>query len=390
MNQVKLILALLCMFKLTGVIGQAQSEKKISSQSAPAVLRDNNSGKTFQEVSGNKRRLAPKSVTLSEIPKPESESNTREEQAIAGSSASQQAIISEYVSLRNSFLAKDGALSKEERSVLQQMAIQCSSQTANSFAAAYLNLRENRNSSSALAFLSQLLISDPTNKLIPPELAWMAERTGDFSKRQLALNQCVSFGIISPLQMQFGKWAIESMPKGSLLISHGEFDTYSLWINQSNQNVHVISLAMLEDLSWLNKTLRNWDPKIQFNHVPTDEEFIRTITTSSKALYFSPTIRLSLLHKVSSNLFAVGPVFKYASIQPTKLVELSRFYFNQNFQKYVKDGSWKTDPYYVLMRNLLPGLKSLEADKTLKQNELKSVLEMIQLIELGTSKSIRK
>jgi hypothetical protein len=253
-----------------------------------------------------------------------------------------------------------------------------------SFTWNYLNLRENRNSANAFALFSKTSALNPSSSLLPPEAAWLAERSRNIQLRDKAVKACLANGTITAFQQEFSKWTLECMPVGSLIITNGEFDTYPLWELQSTKQIFIISLAMIEDLEWLQKVIHEWDPQIQIAE-KGEQALFDALLASEKTVFVSWTLRTDLLNKYKANLYPIGPVCRLTDKNYGNLPELKRFYKNPVNQNSMKSTVWHRDRFAILSVNLIPGLKILLRDENLNSKERKEFNKLLSSLELANS-----
>lgn len=299
-----------------------------------------------------------------------------------------------YTNKRNSYLSDDGVISKKEQEELGVVISESKSYIFNSFEFNYINLRQNRNNSEAGKHLQEAIkTGGMSNSLLLPEIAWIAERLGDVSKRNQALAQYESQGNLSGVQKEMAIWSINIVEPGSLIITNGEFDTYPLWLQQQKKNVHIVSLGMLEDADWLSKTLKSWNSGIT---VPKNINSARVLIDfllkqSAKPVYLSLSIRSGILSSYSSNLNPIGPLARLSSTSWNSTTALASFYLDASFQQYLKSGLNSNDPFLPSLANLLPGAFLLKTQlKAVNDPRASKAEEIYQQLKSITGKSIRQ
>jgi hypothetical protein len=299
-----------------------------------------------------------------------------------------------YTNKRNSYLSDDGVISKKEQEELGVVISESKSYISNSFEFNYINLRQNRNNAEAGKHLQEAIKTGGiSNSLLLPEIAWIAERLGDVSKRNQALGQYESQGNLSGVQKAMATWSLNIVEPGSLIITNGEFDTYPLWLQQQKKNMHIVSLGMLEDADWLSKTLKSWNPGMA---VPKNINSARSLIDfllkqSAKPVYLSLSIRSGILSSYSSNLNPVGPLARLSSTSWNSTTALATFYLDASFQQYLKSGLNSNDPFLPYLANLLPGAFLLKTQlKAVNDPRASKAEEIYQQLKSITGKSIRQ
>ena len=289
-----------------------------------------------------------------------------------------------YQNLRNSSLNNDGIIDNKEQSEINSMIETSGKSIQGTFSWNYMQLRNNRNNENAQSYFINAAQLEPSNALLPAEAAWLAERNGNLELRNKAIQSIKNNGTISNFQSVYTNWMLEVIPEGSLIVTNGEFDTYPIWEKQHTKKFYVVSLAMIQDAAWLNKTLQNWDKSIQFKG-NSESNFIAALLKSNKPVFFSFTIRQELLTKYQSYLFPVGPLCRLSKIPANNYQELKQFYVNKTRINYLNSLVWKNDKYAAIARNLIPGLIILEQSSLLNDSEKKDLLQLKNLIEKSNS-----
>jgi hypothetical protein len=289
-----------------------------------------------------------------------------------------------YQTLRNSSLSNDGIIDNREQSEINSMIETSGKSIQGTFSWNYMQLRNNRNNENAQSYFINAANLEPTNALLPAEAAWLAERNGNLELRNKAIQSIKNNGTISAFQSVYTNWMLEVIPEGSLIVTNGEFDTYPIWEKQNTKKFYVVSLAMIQDAAWLNRTLQNWDKTIQFKG-NSESNFIAALLKSNKPVFFSFTIRQELLTKYQSYLFPVGPLCRLSKTPANNYQELKQFYVNKTRINYLNSLVWKNDKYAAIARNLIPGLIILEQSSILNDVEKKDLLQLKKLIENSNS-----
>lgn len=285
-----------------------------------------------------------------------------------------------YQTLRNSSLNNDGIIDNNEQSEINSMIETSGKSIQGTFSWNYMQLRNNRNNENAQSYFINAANLEPTNALLPAEAAWLAERNGNLELRNKAIQSIKNNGTISSFQSVCTNWMLEVIPEGSLIVTNGEFDTYPIWEKQHTKKCYVVSLAMIQDAAWLNRSLQNWDKSIQFKG-NSESDFIAALLKSNKPVFFSFTIRQELLTKYQSYLFPVGPLCRLSKIPANNYQELKQFYVNKTRINYLNSLVWENDKYAAIAHNLIPGLIILEQSLLLNDDEKKDLLQLKKLIE---------
>ena len=363
------------MFLLPTILwGQAQQESSSKKEKVQAIRIQ----KSIPASSRKKSDAMPESMK-------EEESRVSVKEAQLGQEMQSEIYwYNAYQNLRNSSLNNDGIIDNKEQSEINSMIETSGKSIQGTFSWNYMQLRNNRNNENAQSYFINAAQLEPSNALLPAEAAWLAERNGNIELRNKAIQSIKNNGTISAFQSVYTNWMLEVIPEGSLIVTNGEFDTYPIWEKQNTKKFYVVSLAMIQDAAWLNKTLQNWDKSIQFKG-NSESNFITALLKSNKPVFFSFTIRQELLTKYQSYLFPVGPLCRLSKIPANNYQELKQFYVNKTRINYLNSLVWKNDKYAAIARNLIPGLIILEQSSLLNSAEKKELLQLKQLIEHSNS-----
>jgi hypothetical protein len=301
--------------------------------------------------------------------------------------------LNSYTDKRNASLSDDGVLSNKEKEQLSVIIAASKGYISNSFEFNYINVRHNRNKAEAGKYLQEAIKSGGlSNSLLLPEMAWISERLGDVSKRNLALAEYDKQGNLSSVQKKMALWSLNVVESGSLIVTNGEFDTYPIWLQQENKSVYIVSLSMIEDYEWLSKTLKKWNPSLS---IPKEINNARSLIDllqkqNNKPVYLSLSIRSDLLSSYTKNLHPIGPLAKLTSSTWNSTNALTSFYFDASFQQFLNSGISKNDPFVNLISNLLPGIYLLKTQlQATNDPREKKAEEIYQQIKSITGKSIR-
>jgi hypothetical protein len=295
-----------------------------------------------------------------------------------------------YTQKRNEFLTADGIISPAETNSLNALVSQAGQKCSSSFEYHYMLCRQARNTALASQHLQNAIRAGGNNVLLYAEEAWIAERKGDKKALNEALASYQKKGGLSPAQVQSAKWTLELVPTNALIITHGEFDTYGLWY-AGNAQRHVVSLAMMDDRTWLQNKISAWDKSLVIPSSASSSGAVlaHILSHASKPVYLSLGIRPELLLSYSANLFPVGPVALYSPTN-TDLFNVRRsFYLSADFKRKLIQLS-AADPFAAALSNLLPGALALKNESgRLSAADLASIEQLIKQISQISGKRVR-
>ena len=299
-----------------------------------------------------------------------------------------------YTDKRNTSLSDDGVLSNKEQEQLGVIIASSKAYISNSFEFNYINVRHKRNKAEAGKYLQEAIKSGGfSNSLLLPEIAWVSERLGDVSKRNLALIEYDKQGNLSAIQKKMAFWSLNLVEPGSLIITNGEFDTYPLWLQQEKKGVYIVSLSMIEDKEWLSKTLKKWNPTLS---IPKEINNARSLIDlllkqTNKPVYLSLSLRSDLLSSYTKSLHPIGPLAMLTSTTWNSTNALASFYLDATFKQFLNSEISQNDPFVKLISNLLPGIYLLKSQlQATNDPREKKAEEIYQQLKSITGKSIRQ
>jgi hypothetical protein len=293
-----------------------------------------------------------------------------------------------YNSKRNSFILNDGLINSNEKSELANIANQSIANAENTFEANYIKLRETRNSNQAYRFLRRANELSPNNESLYLEKAWQAERFENYSLLKSNITSAYNTNQISAFLTKISSFILQEAQPNSIIITNGENDTYPFWHLSDNKNITVISLAMLEDVAYINKKLKNANSSISFKKIPSENEFIKALLNSSKTVYLSWGTRPDILEAFKTKLYSVGPMLQLSNTNIDNVVLLKKFFLNNEVNSYLLGNTWSRDKYAPFATNFFPGIRTLINSNSLSDSELRQLRNLETTIENKTSKSL--
>ena len=301
--------------------------------------------------------------------------------------------LNQYTSFQNQALETDGYLSAESKMQLRNLVSQSTSYIAGTFEHTYLQLRLNRNTADAGKLLKQAIQqSGSLHPLIQPEAAWVSERNGELASRNKAVQAMLKSGQITDLQLRMAQWQRSIASTGSLIVVNGEHDLYPLWANAEGNAAQVISLAMVEDLDYLKRSLKQWDASLPVEQVKASAEGLLSFLAqkAKKPVYLSLSIRPEWLSPQVNNLHPVGPLALMSSQNPGTLAQNKQFFLQPQLVTYLNSSDPAADSMRAALANLLPALWLLRNnDKSLSQQERATLEKLADRITQLTGKSVR-
>jgi hypothetical protein len=287
--------------------------------------------------------------------------------------------LNQFQAKRNALLSKHGTINAAGKRELENVVWEAGSYIKTSFEWNYMNLRLHRNDANAADYLKQAVQLKGVQTLLFPEMAWIAERNGAKAERQQALKEMERQGAFSEIQLEQARWMIQQVPARTLIITHGENDTYPLWLLQ-NQNIEVLSLAMIEDRNWLLNTLKRWDGTKNWEAaLGSEQKLIQTLLRqASQPVYLSLSIDKEILAPNIQNLYPVGNLARLSASHYDAFPELFDFYLNPGLKAKLSRETWRQDPFRETLANLQPGAYLLKKELE-RRSDQASISQLEQL-----------
>lgn len=213
------------------------------------------------------------------------------------------------------------------------------------------------------------------------------EITGNDAKKKEFCKALSSAGTYSSALLEFNKNLLNSVEQSGILITHGENDTYPVWIQQLVKNertdVKVLYLDLLENKEYRDKELKELGLSVSAD-IKTDKAgFLKELASESKtrSVYFANTIAPELLKPMSANLYLTGLAFKYSETAFDNISVLKKNWSEKMVKTYIDsekitDGSLESKmnlnylPALLLLHDYYSKDGNKEAEK-LKEQALK-------------------
>jgi hypothetical protein len=144
------------------------------------------------------------------------------------------------------------------------------------------------------------------------------EMTGNDAKKKEFCKSLVNSGVYSAGILEFNKNLLNSVEQNGILITHGENDTYPVWIQQlvksERTDVKVLYIDLLENKDYREKELKDLGLDISTDIKTNKSGFLKELASESKTrpVYFATTVAPELLKPMNANLYLTGLAFKYS------------------------------------------------------------------------------
>jgi hypothetical protein len=189
------------------------------------------------------------------------------------------------------------------------------------------------------------------------------ELTGNDAKKKEFCKSLVNAGIYSAGILEFNKNLLNSVEQNGILITHGENDTYPIWIQQSvkseRTDIKVLYIDLLENKEYREKELKALGLDITNDIKINKSGFLKELASESKSrpVYFATTVAPELLKPMSANLYLTGLAFKYSESSFDNL-ELLKKNWNTKMTKVEINSEDNSDGSIESKMNLnyLPGI----------------------------------
>jgi len=144
------------------------------------------------------------------------------------------------------------------------------------------------------------------------------ELTGNDAKKTEFVKKLNTSKEISPDIIEFNYNLLNSLEQKSILITHGEMDTYPGWILQdvkrTREDVKIVYIELLEKDDYRNNLLKGLGITVTADFKTSRSSFLKEFAEkSNRPVYFASTVAPEILKPFQSNLYLTGLAFKYSA-----------------------------------------------------------------------------
>jgi hypothetical protein len=189
---------------------------------------------------------------------------------------------------------------------------------ATSYEYHFLTYINGNNNTDLIEHLNKAYELNPSSTEVMAEYVSYYEMTDNESKKKEFCKSLESSGLYSANILEFNQNLLNSVDQNAILITHGESDTYPVWIQQLVKNVRtdvkVLYLDLLENDAYLEKEMKALGLDITSDIKKDKAGFLKELADESKTrpVYFATTVSPDILKSMSANLFLTGLAFKYS------------------------------------------------------------------------------
>lgn len=225
-----------------------------------------------------------------------------------------------YRSERYSHYSKNSNdISKEEQKDLDVIIKNMEEYVPNSYEFHFLTYLNGNKNPDLVNHLQKAYEIKPKSTEVMTEYVSYYEMTNNDSKKKEFCKLLSSAGVYSADLLEFNYNLLNSVEQNAILITHGENDTYPVWIQQTIKNVRpdvkVLYIDLLENKSYREKELKELGITVSTNIETNKAGFLKELAEASKKrpVYFANTVAPDLLKPMNANLYLTGLAFKYSS-----------------------------------------------------------------------------
>ena len=201
---------------------------------------------------------------------------------------------------------------------LNEIVVEMEKNVPNSYEFNFIKYLNGNHDVTLFPYLQKAYELNPTSTELIDEFVAYYELTGNSAKKKEWCKKLSESKDIAKEVMEFDYNLIIALEKNAVLITHGEMDTYPLFIWQNVNNIRndvmVLYLDLLEKDDYRNRKLQELGVTISANFHSSQAQFLAELAQklSNRSVYFSSTVSTEILKALKGNLFLTGLAFKYS------------------------------------------------------------------------------
>lgn len=224
-----------------------------------------------------------------------------------------------YRAERYSYYSKNSNdISGEEQKDLDAIVQNMEKYVPQSYEYHFLTYLNGNNNTDLVNHLEKAYELNPSSTEVMVQYTSYYEMTDNDAKKKEFCKSLVNSGVYSAGILEFNKNLLNSVEQNGILITHGENDTYPVWIQQlvksERTDVKVLYIDLLENKEYREKEMKELGLDISTDIKTNKSGFLKEIASESKTrpVYFATTVAADLLKPMNANLYLTGLAFKYS------------------------------------------------------------------------------
>lgn len=178
---------------------------------------------------------------------------------------------------------------------------------------------------------------NPANSELYNQFIAYYEITGNTNKKTEFCKKLNDSKNIPASIMEFAHNILQSIEKNAILITHGEYDTYPVWIWQHVKNtrndITILYIDLLEKENYRKAKLSELGININPSIASGKEVLLKELASkSTRPVYFANTVAPEILKPIKQNLYLTGLAFKYSDA-PVENINMLVDTWEQKFSK---------------------------------------------------------
>lgn len=284
---------------------------------------------------------------------------------------------------------KSNDLTVEEQKNLDDIVKYMEKYVPQSYEFHFLTYLNGNNNPDLVDHLQKAYELNPKSSEVMIEYTTYYEMTGNDAKKKEFCKTLVNTGIYNAAILEFNKNLLNSVEQNAILITHGENDTYPVWIQQTVKNertdVKVLYIDLLENKEYREKELKELGLDISADIKTSKSGFLKELASESKRpVYFATTVSPDILKPMNANLFLTGLAFKYSESSFDNVAVLKKNWTEKLVKDQLNSEEIETGSLESKMNlNYLPGILLLYENYSKDGNKEAEKLKELAL-KLGT------
>jgi hypothetical protein len=249
----------------------------------------------------------------------------------------------------------------------------------------FLTYLNGNNNTELVSHLQKAYELNPKSSEVMIQYTSYYEMMGNDAKKKEFCKSLSNTGIYSSGILEFNKNLLNSVEQNAILITHGENDTYPLWIQQNvkseRTDVKVLYIDLLENKEYREKELKDLGLEVTADIKTNKSGFLKELASESKtrSVYFATTVAPELLKPMSANLYITGLAFKYSETSFDNVEVLKKNWNDKLVKEKLNSDDIATGSLESKMNlNYLPGILMLYDNYSKSGNK-----EAVKLKELA-------
>lgn len=209
-------------------------------------------------------------------------------------------------------------INKSEQKDLDAIVDEMAKNVPNTYEYNYIRYLNGNHDISLFPYLQKAYELNPNSTELIDEFVAYYELTGNYAAKKEWCAKLENSKEIPDAVMEFDYNMIIALEKNAVLITHGEMDTYPLFIWQTVHNIRpdviVLYLDLLEKDDYRSRKMREMGIQVSTDIHQQPVQFLEQLAEklSAKPVYFATTVSPDILKPLQAKLYLTGLAFKFS------------------------------------------------------------------------------